>query len=60
MPECAIPRTGRTARSRQPWPFHCDLGHTEGRHMIMFNRSQIYIGLGLAAVIELVIRVAAR
>jgi hypothetical protein len=28
-----------------------------GRHMLMFKRSQIYIGLGLAAVVELVIRV---
>jgi hypothetical protein len=27
-----------------------------GRHMLMFKRSQIYIGLGLAAIVELVIR----
>jgi hypothetical protein len=30
-----------------------------GRHMLMFKRSQIYIGLGLAAVVELLIRVVA-
>ena len=31
-----------------------------GRHMLMFKRSQIYIGLGLAAVVELLIRAVAR
>jgi hypothetical protein len=29
-----------------------------GATMLMFKRSQIYIGLGLAAVVELVIRFA--
>jgi len=30
-----------------------------GRHMLMFKRSQLYIGLGLAAVVEILIRVVA-
>jgi len=30
-----------------------------GLDMLMFKRSQIYIGLGLAAVVEIVIRVVA-
>jgi hypothetical protein len=29
-----------------------------GAHMVMFKRSQIYIGLGLAALVELAIRFA--
>ena len=39
------------------WPFRCELDSTEELPMVMFKRSQIYIGLGLAAVVELVIRV---
>ena len=52
------PRESR-AHQRHPvnWPFRCELDSTEERPMVMFKRSQIYIGLGLAAVVELVIRV---
>jgi hypothetical protein len=32
---------------------------TEDSYMLMFKRSQIYVGLGLAAVVELIIRVVA-
>jgi hypothetical protein len=30
---------------------------TEGHTMLMFKRSQLYVGLGLAAVVEIIIRV---
>jgi hypothetical protein len=32
---------------------------TEGHTMLMFSRSQLYIGLGLAAVVEIIIKVVA-
>jgi hypothetical protein len=38
------------------WPLRMET--YGGRHMLMFKRSQIYIGLGLAALVELVIRYA--
>jgi hypothetical protein len=37
-----------------------DLDSNGGVTMLMFNRSQIYVGLGLAAVVELIIRVVTR
>jgi hypothetical protein len=42
---------------RIAWPVRCELDHTE-THMLMFKRSQIYIGLGLAAIFELAFRFA--
>ena len=56
MPACAVPRTRSNLPSHRAWPFRCELDSTEGT-MLMFKRSQIYIGLGLAAVVEIVIRV---
>jgi len=32
---------------------------TEGFSMLMFKRSQLYVGLGLAAIVEIIIRVVA-
>jgi hypothetical protein len=39
-------------------PVAC-LNSNGGSQMLMFKRSQIYVGLGLAAVVELIIRVVA-
>jgi len=49
-------RTTVTPRVALPLP---DSTVTEGHKMLMFKRSQIYVGLGLAAVVELIIRVVA-
>lgn len=36
-----------------------DSSVTEDGSMLMFKRSQLYVGLGLAAVVELIIKVVA-
>jgi hypothetical protein len=49
---------GTTPPSPSRWHLRC-AGSTVngGFKMLMFNRSQLYIGLGLAAVVEIIIRV---
>jgi hypothetical protein len=51
-------RTDFSVTLRMAFPLRC-VGSTitEGHTMLMFNRSQLYIGLGLAAVVEIIIRV---
>jgi len=44
-----------TAAMAPPLP---DSSVTEDHSMLMFKRSQLYIGLGLAAIVEIIIRVA--
>jgi hypothetical protein len=49
---------GRTRPSASHWHLRCPASTvTEGYKMLMFNRSQLYVGLGLAAVVEIIIRV---
>ena len=49
----------RTPPSPSAWHPRCAAQLHGGAEMVMFKRSQIYIGLGLAAVVELIIRVVA-
>jgi len=50
------------ALDRQPEPWHCRCPYlgNGGSPMLMFNRSQLYIGFALAALAEIIVRAVAR
>jgi hypothetical protein len=53
-----IHETGAQERRRSPWHQRCELIHwTGGVAMLMFKRSQLYLGLALAGLFEIIVRV---
>jgi hypothetical protein len=52
-----IHETDAHQRHRPVWHLRCELIHWGGDAMLMFNRSQLYLGLALAGLFEIIVRV---